>query len=276
MEEPIVKDPKSQDTFKEIDRLTKLSENSRKSVEKELVSVKDTNLKKILHNDKNISILWEHSLDTYKMMIFMAECIDTLQSNTKESILAILKILDVLGKDSKEVKEEIKNLKEKMKKMKRIKIQLAENLTFGINPVKFAGVDTGDWILKPTIDCIKSQKKDSWKDMSEATWVIVIGLIFDIAGALLIVNPIRHSMQLLKTTLTKYKNIVDDLNKPKNERYEITPLSNKEEIDRLTQDNYDRHLYELKNYKKLMIGVGFLVFGFILQIFGNWFLNPPI
>ena len=144
MEEPKVKDPKSQEMFNEIDRLTKLSENSRKSVEKELASVKDTNLGKILHNDKNISILWEHALDTYKMMIFMAESIDTLQSSTKESILVILKILDVLGKDSKEVKEEIENLKEKIKKIKRIKFQLAENLTFGINPVKFTGVDTGD------------------------------------------------------------------------------------------------------------------------------------
>ena len=138
------KDPKSLEMFNELDRLTKLSENSRKSIMNQLASVKDTNLGKILHNDKNISVLWEHTLDTYKMMIYIAESIDNLESNTKESISGILKILDVLGKDSKEVKEEIENLKGKIKKMKRIKIQIAENLTFGINPVKFTGVDTGD------------------------------------------------------------------------------------------------------------------------------------
>lgn len=34
--------------------------------------------------------------------------------------------------------------------------------------------------------------------------------------------------------------------------------------------------YELKGSIKAKAGIALLVMGFVLQMFGNWFLNPPM
>ena len=112
--------------------------------------------------------------------------------------------------------------------------------------------------------------------MNEASLLIIIGLVFDIVGVLLIIGPIRYTKQLIKTLFESFKEITDDIKKSKKDKYEISSLSNKEEIDRLVRYNRDRQISELNAYPKLMIGIGFLVLGFFLQILGNWILNPPI
>jgi len=112
--------------------------------------------------------------------------------------------------------------------------------------------------------------------MNEASLLIVIGLGFDILGAVLIIGPIRQRRRMTKMLFKSFREIVDGLDK-RNEgsEDEISPLSNKEEIDRLVTSNYERQISELEEYPKLLTGIGFLVFGFILQIIGNWILNPP-
>jgi len=108
------------------------------------------------------------------------------------------------------------------------------------------------------------------------TWFIVIGLGFDIVGAFLIIGPIRQRRRLGKMLYKTLKEITDSLDKREKGKDEISLLSNKEEIDKLVSHDYDRQISELEDYSKLLIGVGFLVLGFSLQIIGNWFLNSPI
>ena len=102
-------------------------------------------------------------------------------------------------------------------------------------------------------------------------WIIIIGLVIDIVGVLLIIGPIRQTRQLAKTLIDKVKEINEDIKKRRERKDEISPLSNREEIDRLTQYVYDKIISELAAYKKVMIGVGLLVLGFILQIIGNYY-----
>jgi len=111
--------------------------------------------------------------------------------------------------------------------------------------------------------------------MNEATLVIVIGLVLDIIGALLIIGPIRNRRQLAKILFQTFTEISEDTDNRKKNKYEISPLNNKKDIDRLVQSNFNRQKNELENYPKMIYGIIFLVVGFILQIIGNLILNPP-
>ena len=71
------------------------------------------------------------------------------------------------------------------------------------------------------------------------------------------------------------KDIFSDIDKPK-ESKEITPITNRIEIDRLTRIAYERQLEELGELKPMFIGAFLLMLGFILQIIGNWLQNPPL
>jgi len=98
----------------------------------------------------------------------------------------------------------------------------------------------------------------------------------DIAGALLIIGPLRHRKYLMKRLNETLLEIFETLEKSKEGKTEeISPQSNKERIDRLTQAIRDRQLEELRGFKKFSWGIAILILGFILQIIGNWFLNPP-
>ena len=112
--------------------------------------------------------------------------------------------------------------------------------------------------------------------MNEATWIIIIGLGLDIVGALLIIGPLRHRKYLIKRVKEILTEIFEGIEKLKDGKTEeMTPQSNKERIDRLTQTVYDGQLKELEGFKKFNWGIAILILGFILQIIGNWFQNPP-
>jgi len=112
--------------------------------------------------------------------------------------------------------------------------------------------------------------------MNEATWIIIIGLGLDIVGALLIVGPLRHRKYLFKRLNEILKEIFEAIAKSKEGKIEeISPQSNRERIDQLAQAVNDRFIEELQGFKKFYWGIALLVLGFILQIIGNWFQNPP-
>ncbi len=105
--------------------------------------------------------------------------------------------------------------------------------------------------------------------MNEVAWITIIGLCFDIIGALILVGIIRHSKHALNRF---FKTIQEIENEVKNSSHydEITPQTNREKIDKLQTDYYERQIQELKEIKYLILGVLFLVLGFILQIIGNF------
>jgi len=112
--------------------------------------------------------------------------------------------------------------------------------------------------------------------MNEATWIIIIGLGLDIVGALFIIGPLRHRKYLRERAYQIFKEIFEELAKLKEGKIEETdPQSNKERIERLTLALYDRELKEFVGYKKIIWGIAILILGFIIQIIGNWFQNPP-
>jgi len=113
--------------------------------------------------------------------------------------------------------------------------------------------------------------------MNEATWIIILGLGLDIIGALLIIGPLRHKKYLIKRVGETVKQIFEELEKIKvGKKEEISPQSNKERIDQLAEAINDRQLEEMEGFKKIYWGIMILVLGFILQIIGNWFQNPPL
>lgn len=108
------------------------------------------------------------------------------------------------------------------------------------------------------------------------TWIIILGLGLDILGAVLIVGPIRNSKNMSKRVRGFLKKIFEDIQKAKEGKLEqITPETNREIIDRLAHSDDERLIEELEGYKKFIWGIAFLVIGFILQIIGNWWQNPP-
>ncbi len=112
--------------------------------------------------------------------------------------------------------------------------------------------------------------------MNEATWIIIRGLGLDSVGALLIIGPLRHRKYLIRRVREIVKEIFEELAKFKEGKIEeISPQSNKERIDRLTLAINDRQLEEMEGFKKFNLGIAILILGFILQIIGNWFQNPP-
>jgi len=113
--------------------------------------------------------------------------------------------------------------------------------------------------------------------MNEATWIIIAGLVLDIFGALLIVGPLRHRKYALKRLNEFLMDLYgewDKRNKGKTE--EPTLQSNKEKIEKLKKSDTDRQIEELEGIKKLGWGIALLILGFILQIIGNLFQNPPL
>ena len=113
--------------------------------------------------------------------------------------------------------------------------------------------------------------------MNEATVIIIIGLVLDIIGALLVIGPVRHSKNMGKRLLEFFKETDEYLKDRKEGKpEEITPQTNKIRIDKLETDLNKRLIEELKDYIKVILGIGLLVFGFLLQIIGNWIQNPPI
>lgn len=108
------------------------------------------------------------------------------------------------------------------------------------------------------------------------TWIIILGLGLDILGAVLIVGPIRNSKNMSKHVREFSKELFEVFQKAKEgSPEEITPETNRKRIDQLAHGVNERLLEELKGYTKLILGIVFLVIGFILQIIGNWWQNPP-
>jgi len=112
--------------------------------------------------------------------------------------------------------------------------------------------------------------------LNEATLIIIIGLGLDIVGALLIIGPLRHRKYLIKRVTEFLKELFEGIAKAKEGKIEdVSPESNKERIDKLTQVLNDRQIEELEGFRKFTWGITILILGFILQIIGNLIQNPP-
>ena len=109
--------------------------------------------------------------------------------------------------------------------------------------------------------------------MNEATWLIVIGLGLDIVGVLVIIGLLRRGTHIRNRLVEILNDINDEIKKSKG--HEISLETNREKIDSLTHIIYNRQIEELEEIKPLIIGIILLISGFILQIMGNWFQNPP-
>ena len=89
--------------------------------------------------------------------------------------------------------------------------------------------------------------------MHEATFIVIFGLCFDIAGAIVIVKPILHRY----TKIDKSKEIGAHI---------------RDYVDR-NQGREDEKGY--KDQSRARLGVCLLSIGFILQAIGAWLENPP-
>ncbi len=90
--------------------------------------------------------------------------------------------------------------------------------------------------------------------MNEATWIIVIGLCFDITGAYVVLRPLIHL----------YK------------RYWGNEKPNLESQE-LRFGSYDGGIVksQKRDMSEARIGFALLFTGFILQLIGNLIQNPP-
>lgn len=111
--------------------------------------------------------------------------------------------------------------------------------------------------------------------MNEATWLIIIGLGIDILGALIIIGLLRTRKSLFKKIGNFLTEITDRGKTPLDERFNVTPETNRDEIEKIKMNLNEKLLEDMKEYTKLILGGSLLVLGFILQIIGNWILNPP-
>jgi len=91
--------------------------------------------------------------------------------------------------------------------------------------------------------------------LNEGTWIVIIGLVFDVFGAFLIVSPLMNYMRKRVFKDEKGHKIID---------YEPKQF--------VTEDPKKEYLIQTK----VRIGFILLAVGFILQIFGNWVQNPPL
>jgi len=110
--------------------------------------------------------------------------------------------------------------------------------------------------------------------MNEFTLITTVGLCLDIIGALILVGIIRHSRYTINRFIRTVQNIINEL-KNSSHYEDATPETNRQKIDKLQTDFYERQMEEVKELSKLGFGIMFLVLGFILQIIGNWLQNPP-
>ena len=90
--------------------------------------------------------------------------------------------------------------------------------------------------------------------MNETTWLIIIGLFFDIAGAYLIVSPLLNYVRKIKGK--EFGQKVDYYE----EKEFVRPNPAK----------------EFRIQTRVRIGLALLAFGFFLQIVGNWYQNQPV
>jgi len=87
--------------------------------------------------------------------------------------------------------------------------------------------------------------------MSEATWLIVIGLGFDIIGAIFIVGPLLNLVNRTWGRMNPEKELLGN------------------DMKGMFRDD--------KRIQKLAwIGIILLSIGFAMQILGNWLQNPPL
>ena len=90
--------------------------------------------------------------------------------------------------------------------------------------------------------------------MNEGTSIVIIGLVFDVFGAYLIVSPLMNYMRKRVFKDEKGHKIID----------------------------YEPKQFVIEDYEKdhriqtrVRIGFILLAVGFGLQMIGNWVLNPP-
>ena len=90
--------------------------------------------------------------------------------------------------------------------------------------------------------------------MNEATWIVVIGLCFDITGAYVVLRPLIHL----------YK------------RYWGNEQPNLESLE-IRFGSYDKDIVksQKRDMKEARIGFLILFSGFVLQLLGNLIQNPP-
>jgi len=91
--------------------------------------------------------------------------------------------------------------------------------------------------------------------MGDFTWLVITGLGFDVAGAILILFPLLHLVKI---------------NNPKGD-----PSPNEKRFVGGIVDLKHGYDQDVKAQTGARIGLGFLVFGFILQIIGNWLQSLP-
>ncbi len=128
--------------------------------------------------------------------------------------------------------------------------------------------------------------------VNEASLLIIIGLGFDVVGVLMILSPVWN---LVKKTKKKWKLLEDEIwekmSKLNEERFmgvdSMKPSLRDVLIDReddklfdslkdVREKKIDEIFFSKGEQTTTRIGIGFLIFGFVLQIIGNWFLNPPL
>jgi len=102
-------------------------------------------------------------------------------------------------------------------------------------------------------------QKTCLKKMNEATWWIVIGLGFDIAGAIFIIKPLLEKFSRLP-------GVKEDENEE---------VSLKDEKGKELYFSLNPFSHYARNRQLAWTGLIMLCFGFILQIIGNWIQNPP-
>ena len=84
--------------------------------------------------------------------------------------------------------------------------------------------------------------------MNEVTWFVIFGLGFDIVGAVLILKPLLFRSALLKRNPQEVIMVV-----------------------MMKNHNVDEWV---NNARLSWAGLIFLLFGFALQMIGNWYQNP--
>ena len=91
--------------------------------------------------------------------------------------------------------------------------------------------------------------------MNEATWLIIIGLGIDIIGAYFVLRPLLYL----------YKRYWG------NEK----PDLKSKELNMFSGDDSEIVKEQIVNQSEVRIGFTLLVIGFVMQMIGNWILNPP-
>jgi len=120
--------------------------------------------------------------------------------------------------------------------------------------------------------------------LNEGTLYIIVGLGFDIVGVFVILNPLLEylnskidsfSKNIAKDVLSLFTMMTEQFTNKKSEDV-LERLDQIEKriksIEKEIEDNYSKNI---KTHKRVLIGTSFLILGFILQIIGNWYQNPP-